>query len=583
MSNDRRAALVVITVAALVMLPNLGGPPLWDEDEPLNAACSLAMRKTGDWIVPTFNGTLRIDKPVLVNWVQLAGFALAGVDETGARLGSAVLTIGTCLLTCLIARTILRPDVGPWAGIVMATCVWTAVAGRAATPDATLACCTTLALWCFVRGCVGPAAGGAGWSAAPVRLSAGWAAAVGAACGLAILAKGPVGLVLPLAALGGFCWWQALRDPGRVGTRTARIVSAFGDAWRGLRPLLVIAVALAVAAPWYTLVTLRTEGEWLRGFLLVHNVGRFSAPLEGHSGPAAVYYPLVILGGTFPWSVAAALVGGTVLRTCRSATAPEAAGMRLLVAWVAAWVIPFSLSGTKLPGYVWPAYPALAAAIAFFVSDWIRKPCASTDAWMRWAWALLATTGMAISVGLPVTLRRFAPGSEWLGIVGVLPLVGGAAAWTCQRLGTRHAAATCWAATACGTVVMLAAVGPGTLARDGGARRIIERLAADGDVEETSVVAFRSPPSVVFYAGRHTPRGAVTHFTRAADVAGHLARHPRAHVVATAASATKLARHLPETHEVVGTARTQPGIDDLVIIGPSPAVVATAPPEATRR
>ena len=56
------------------------------------------MLTSGDWVVPTFNGRLRVEKPALVNWLHLAGFAVAGANETGARLGSAVLTIGTCLL-----------------------------------------------------------------------------------------------------------------------------------------------------------------------------------------------------------------------------------------------------------------------------------------------------------------------------------------------------------------------------------------------------------------------------------------------------------------------------------------------------
>ena len=56
----RSTGLVVAVAAALVLLPNLGGPPLWDDDEPRNAACSVAMLGSGDWIVPTFNGRLRV-------------------------------------------------------------------------------------------------------------------------------------------------------------------------------------------------------------------------------------------------------------------------------------------------------------------------------------------------------------------------------------------------------------------------------------------------------------------------------------------------------------------------------------------
>jgi 4-amino-4-deoxy-L-arabinose transferase-like glycosyltransferase len=214
--NLRRAdGLLVAVVAAVVLLPNLGGPPLWDEDEPRNAACSLAMLTSGDWVVPTFEGRLRVEKPALVNWLHLAGFAVAGTNETGARLGSAVLTIGTCLLAWRIAALLFRSDVGLWAGLAMATCLWSGVAGRASTPDAPLAFFTTLALWLFVRAAASPGADGRRWRDGPLAVPASTSLAIGGACGLAVLTKGPVGLVLPLGGLGLFAWWQALAGCGR--------------------------------------------------------------------------------------------------------------------------------------------------------------------------------------------------------------------------------------------------------------------------------------------------------------------------------------------------------------------------------
>ncbi|MFM8892429.1 MAG: ArnT family glycosyltransferase, partial [Planctomycetia bacterium] len=90
---------LVLLAAASVLLVRLGGPALWDDDEPKNAACSLTMLDTGDWCVPAFNGRLRVEKPPLVNWLQVAGFAWLVRNETGARIGSALATVGTCLLS----------------------------------------------------------------------------------------------------------------------------------------------------------------------------------------------------------------------------------------------------------------------------------------------------------------------------------------------------------------------------------------------------------------------------------------------------------------------------------------------------
>ena len=130
MIHPRLHAAFIAMAAACTLLVNLGGPALWDDDEPKNAACSLAMLDSGDWVVPTFNGRLRVEKPPLANWVQMAGFSLCGRNEAGARIGSAVLTIGTCLFTWRIGCSLVGSAGGFLGGLVMATCIWTAIGGR---------------------------------------------------------------------------------------------------------------------------------------------------------------------------------------------------------------------------------------------------------------------------------------------------------------------------------------------------------------------------------------------------------------------------------------------------------------------
>lgn len=575
MPSSRFTGPIVALVAALVLLPNLGDPPLWDDDEPRNAACSLAMWQSGDWVVPTFNGRLRVEKPVLVNWLHMAGFALAGVNETGARLSSALLTLATCLLSWRIGRALFSPAAGLWAGVALATCLWTGATGRAATPDAPLAFCTTLALWFFIGGSQAAGPDGCGWRHGPVRLSCRAALGAGAACGLAVLAKGPVGVVLPLTAFLGFATWQAALDPGRCGPWAARWWAAFRDGCRGTRPLLILATALAVAGPWYALVTVRTGGEWPRDFLLVHNLGRFAGPMEGHSGSAFLYYPLVLLIGTFPWSMASALVGHHAVRTARSTAGRlDEPGMRLLLAWVAAWVVPFSLSGTKLPGYVWPAYPALAGAVGLFVADWIRRPSAGTDAWMRWSWFFLAASGVAIAIGLPIVTQHVAPEMAWLGLVGLVPLCGAAWAWACQSRGARHAAAGAWAAAACGTVGLLLAVGPVCLARAGGTRQLLAILEPHAALGPIHVGTYRAPPSTSFYAGRLTADGSVTELKTPAQVAAFLSAHPDAHLVVDSRFEHQVGKVLPPGHGVLDAVTSLPSARRLLLLGPPPAAPA---------
>jgi len=507
----------VVAAAAAVLLFRLGGPALWDDDEPKNAACSLAMLDSGDWVVPTFNGRLRVEKPPLVNWLQIGGYTLCGRNETGARLSSALLTIGTCLLTWRIGCLLLGPAVGLLGGLVMATCVGTAVVGRAATPDAPLTFFTTLAFYLFV-------CGGGGRDTGCTRLSAWSAAGVGMACGAAVLTKGPVGVVLPLVAFLLFAIW---RQSGTAGGWREKVTN--------LRPLTILCVAMGVALPWYAWVTIRTDGLWLHGFLIVHNVGRFTATMEGHSG-SLLYYPGIVAIGLFPWSIvlAAMLAHATaVLRSTRDDD--RRAATQLLVCWMLAWIGSFSCAGTKLPGYIWPAYPALAIGTALFLVDWARgrvacfdwcpDPGRASELVMRLAWSILALTGLGFTIGLPIAAAQFAPGGEWLGLFGLIPLVAAWIAWQCQSHGARQWSLATVAGGACLFVTLMASIAAESFSHAQGPRTLVEQL-REPSQDCRWACLWNVPPSLVFYTG-----ALIEKLDTAADVADHLLRHPLARVV----------------------------------------------------
>ena len=567
MPPPRFHGLFIAATAAAVLLFRLGGPALWDDDEPKNAACSVAMLEANDWIVPTFNGRLRIEKPPLVTWIQMAGFAVCGRNETGARLGSALLTIGTCLLTRQIGCTLLGPTVGLLSGLTMATCVWTAVGGRAATPDAPLVFFTTLALLLLVRGVFGR--GQAGTSAADGSMPAlpFWSAVgIGAACGAATLAKGPVGFVLPLTAAAIFTAWQRRSCP-EIGWTAAL---------RSLRPLTITAAAALVALPWYGLVCLRTDGAWLHGFLLVHNMGRFTSAMEGHSG-SLWYYPGVLAVGLFPWSIVlAAMLAHAAAILWSPVADARRKPLALLACWTIVWVGGFSCSGTKLPGYIWPAYPALAIATGLFLTDWAdnrvgflrwcRDPDRAGALVMRAAWSILAATGLAITVGLPLAAARFAPGGEWLGALGLIPLVAAAAAWHGQSVGRRDRSLVALAAAACLLVTLMFSIGAEWFSRAQGPRALVAQL---GQSPRDCVWAclWNVPPSLVFYTGARIEK-----LETPDDVASHLAQHPRARVVIDSRQEQLVAAIMPVGCGVLARVPTLSG-RDFLLLGPLPVPV----------
>jgi 4-amino-4-deoxy-L-arabinose transferase-like glycosyltransferase len=558
----------VAATAMCVLLFGLGGPALWDDDEPKNAACSLAMLDSHDWVVPTFNGRLRVEKPPLVNWLHLAGFTVCGRNETGARLGSALLTIGTCLLTWQIGSTLLGPATGLLGGLAMATCVWTAVGGRAATPDAPLLFFTTLAFFLFVRGAGIRAGGGGGVPTVSLWSAVG----IGGACGAATLAKGPVGLALPLLAFLAFAAWRRRSCP-QVG---------WAAALGGIRPLTIVLAAAAVAAPWYAWVTFRTDGEWLRGFLFVHNIGRFASAMEGHSG-SILYYPTVVAVGLFPWSIVLAAMLAHAAFILRSRGADDRREpLQLLACWAIVWIGGFSCAGTKLPGYIWPAYPALAIATGLFLANWAdgradfpwprfperfrklrmkmdRDPDHLIGLVMRVAWSILAATGLALTIGLPMAANRLAPGCEWLGVLGLIPLAAAVVAWQSQSTGHRHRALTAMAFAACLLVTLMASLAAESFSRAQGPRTLIAQLGEPAKECQWACL-WNVPPSLVFYTGARIEK-----LETVDDVAAHLRRYPRARVVIDSRQETLVAASLPPDCGVLSRVPTLAEHDFLLI------------------
>ena len=188
---------VLLAVTAALTLPNLGAASLWDVDEGVNAEAAREMREAGTWVIPTFNFELRTAKPVMLYWLQRTSYAAFGVGEWSARLPSALAGWLTVLLTYELARRMFGRPTGVLAGLVLASAVEFCVLAHAATPDATLLLFTVLTYFAFWVG----HENGRRW----------WWVPTAAACGLAALTKGPVGVALPgLVLLLYFAWNREL-------------------------------------------------------------------------------------------------------------------------------------------------------------------------------------------------------------------------------------------------------------------------------------------------------------------------------------------------------------------------------------
>jgi 4-amino-4-deoxy-L-arabinose transferase-like glycosyltransferase len=578
MSSLAKSQLVLSVAAALVFFTNLGVPQLWDEDEPRNAVCAREMLARSDWVVPTFNHELRTQKPVLLYWLMMASYSVFGVNEFAARLPSAILAVGTTLVTFHLGRLLFNSRVGLLGGLMMATCLMFGVAGRAATPDSSLIFFTTLSLLVFVwavsrrHGAFGPRT----LRATSFRefLPGRWIdfAAVYAAMAAAELAKGPIGLALPLAAIGLFLL-LVHREAGAVSasqaSRLAGVVQRFAATAWSMRPLTMVLVVGALAAPWYMLVDMRTGGAWTRGFFGNENLARFQTAMEGHSGPLYYYIPAIFIG-FFPWSI---VLPASIWFSVRDALrrGERRPAHLLLVCWAGLWIALFSIAGTKLPSYVLPAYPALALVSAAFLDRWLANPACVPHWLMHSAWASLVAVGIGLAIGLPLVAARFFPGDEWIGVVGLIPLVGGLAAMVLHH--RRRSFPTVYAVSITAIVLSVAAFG-GAAARVSRHQNSASLMSIARQLGEDKVrlATFAHPESsVVYYSG-----GRVERFEEPEDAVKCLTEGRIDYVITSAERWNELRPLLPPD---IGVVTRQPRFlkrGDVVLVGRMIETIETA-------
>jgi 4-amino-4-deoxy-L-arabinose transferase-like glycosyltransferase len=478
---------LLLAVAGVLIFPHLGRPSLWDIDEGNNAEAAREMMESENWIVPTFNYQLRVDKPALLYWLQIAGYRLCGVNELAARLPSALAALLTVLLVYELSRGMFNPATALIAGIMVVSTIGFCASAHFANPDALLHACTTLSLLIFWR--------------SYAKSGRGWFVPAGIAAGFAVLAKGPVGLVLPLAVVASFLLWS-----GQL-----RLLWDRRLMWGGLAFTLV-------ALPWYIWVTNDTKGDFLRGFFGTHNVNRFLNPMENHRGPV-FYYLAVLAVGFAPWSIFSGFAAwygtGERGRQDDGNTVGElkiGAVYRFLWCWIAVYLLFFSLAATKLPNYILPVYTPLAILTARFLERWRRQAIAPP----HWAFLLslscLMLVGFGTSVGLLVAggtidmvklHGRQLPGLASWALLGAFPVLGAASSWWCLRRQWRTALVGCVGLSAVFFIGTLATYG--SVALDGfkAPRGLVQASKAQATQHEIRVGSYRYfQPSLVFYCRR---------------------------------------------------------------------------------
>lgn len=589
MRQSLRHQLLLLVVALLVLFTSLGGASLFDEDEPKNAACAREMLARGDWVVPTFNYELRTDKPILLYWLMMGAYSIFGVNEFAARFWSAALGTGTIFTVYHIGRLLFRPRVGLLAGLVMASCLMFVVSSRAATPDGTLIFFSTLAMFLYLRTITPhPSEEGTGWQDTTSQKTTGeafafeavtprkWTALLPcfAAMGVAVLGKGPVGVVLPMGVISLFVLLATWKSPAAVAVqgRFNRIWAWFRRTATCLAPTHVfktllavrlpvaVLVVLAIALPWYALVGWKTDGAWLSGFLGNHNLGRFVSAMENHRGPIVYYIPAVVIG-FFPWSIFLTL---SVIQLVGQLRRHEAwcTGHLFVACWAGLWIGFFSLASTKLPSYVLPAYPALALLTATFLDRWMLEPAKVNQMLARGALGSLVLVGIGIMIAMPIVTYYLLPGYWPLAFVGLVPLFGGIGClWFFEHGHVPTSVAACAVTSVLFCISMFGVAAP-TVARMQNSQPLIEQAAAlQGGSPRVATYDY-FVPSLVFYA-----RNPVARYARPEDVQAFFATSSNAYLVTKADALEQLHPILPDDVDVIAQQRRFLRRGDVVMLG----------------
>ncbi len=459
---------------------------LWDRDEPRFSKATVEMIQSGQYLYPTFNGTLRPDKPILIYWLMSLPVRLFGASELACRF-CAPLGIGAvCLMLYALARKLLTTRVGLLAILIFAATPLALIPGTAATTDAVLLAFITSVLTLFAY-------------SLDSGLGAGQVLAMGLALGAALLTKGPVGLVLPVLTMLSIWIWGK------------------NDVVRGRHPYLALSAAigmgLALFVAWGIPANEATGGLFLKLGLGHHVVERINQPLEHHGGNFFLmlpYYLPVIFLGFLPWTL--------YLPAAFSALCGGRLGGRRVQVLLLAWILPtfglMSLIGTKLPHYILPIWPALALAVAATLSALQRGELVERDyRWLRRGTWLFVFLCVLLSVGLVWGAWTLpAPQLHVPGVVcgAILLIMAVVAAWFQAQKRVPQCVAT----------LLLGALGLGLLSNlwilPGIEELKVSKRLALGVLKQTSAeveVVSCGPiePSVLFYLGRPTVANLGTH------------------------------------------------------------------------
>ncbi len=314
-------------------------------DEPSYGCCALKMLLDHNYIVPKyyFEETILADKPPLFPWLIAYSYKVFGISDFASRIPSAFSAILLVLFTWYIGKKILGTKTGLISAFILASSVEYLFLGRRAATDIVFCLFFSSSLYSMYMS----------YFNKKPKVKICWMILSGTFAGLALLTKGPVGILLQFLILTIFLIFKK-----QINIKHIKIY------------LIIGLVALIVSLPWYIAVHISTNGEFTKSFFFTQNIERFISVVGKHPGAFWFYLPILLLG-FMPWTLFLIPALYDFLKHLRNKNFNSFTLFCLV--WFSVIFIFFSFSKTKLATYILLAFPPISLISGYWLCILERK------------------------------------------------------------------------------------------------------------------------------------------------------------------------------------------------------------------
>jgi hypothetical protein len=411
--SESRRWLWLLLAVAIIWFGNIEYRKLIKPDEGRYAEIPREMVVSGDWVTPRLNDLKYFEKPPLQYWATATAYELFGEHQWTSRLWTALTGFAGILLIWITGERLFGAVAGRYAAVLLGGSLLYVLMGHINTLDMGVTFFITL-------GIAGLLLGQHATSEASTRRN--WMYVAWIAMALAVLSKGLMGLVLPGAALVLYTVLQ--RDFGVL----KRMHWGMG-----------LLLFLLVVSPWFYCV-MKANPEFFQKFFIYEHYTRFTTKALGRYQPWYYFVPVLLLG-MLPWTV---LMFDTLLRCWKSSRRADPAfnPERFLLIWAVFIYFFFSISGSKLPSYLLPMFPALALLMG-------KRLAEITEQKLFWLVAPLLPLAL-LALGLapftdqradtPLQMQMYGEYAHWLVAASLVWLLGIIAALVLLKRGNKPVA-----------------------------------------------------------------------------------------------------------------------------------------------